>query len=163
MRLQPVTLERRAATALPCDAETLRPLPDRLAQCAARVLALHTEDTQLITISPSVTQSGLLSSRREAVLLQIAEAMLADILTHAMHRRLQGRITVALATSTGGCSLLTVTHDGWNLEAPPMAGWLQGVQAMVAAEAGSLAMGRAGHSTITLLLPWENPYRLRGH
>lgn len=165
MRLQPESPAplQRAAMAAECDTETLVALTERLARCADKVLALHAEESQFIRISSSVTQDGLLSCRREVALLQITEVLLADIVTHAMHRRLRGRIAVALAVTTGGPSLLTVTHDGWNLEAPPAEGWLDDIHALVAVQRGTMTMSREEHAVITVALPRQNPHQGTGH
>jgi len=151
--------------ARPFDSDAILPLAERLAQRADRILDLHAESTQLIRITASVTLTGLPSHRREISLLRIAEALLVHLVSQAMHMRLQGRIILALKAATGGQALLTVSHDGWNLEAPPVEGWLRDIQALVAVEAGSITVcrDRDGLSVITVLLPRENPYLGAGH
>jgi hypothetical protein len=146
------------AVTRPSGRDALLPLAERLAQRAKRSLDLSIESSQLIQITTSVTLSARPSHRREAAILLIAEALLIHLVSQAMHMRLQGRINLALGAATGGQVLLSVTHDGWNMEAPPAEGWLRDIQAVAATQGGGVAMSRDEFSLITVLLPRENPY-----
>lgn len=122
------------------------------------MLDLHAESTQLIRITASVTLSGLPSHRRETVLLRIVEDLLIQLVSQAMHMRVQGRISLVLDTAASGQMVLSVTHDGWNMEAPPAKGWLHDIGRLVRKHKGSMTLCRSTLSRITVLLPRENPY-----
>lgn len=148
------------AALLPCEAgssEACQPLAERLAASAAALIRRHADPTQTIAFSLAAAPGHHGSARRETQILEIAEALIVDVLEHAMHMRLRGTVQLSLTRERGDIQLL-LTHDGWDMETEPSPFWLQGAKLLTRMARGRLTLRRTTQSHILVQLPPENPH-----